>query len=154
MGMGMPEVTDGHRRLARMEGDWIGEERMHPSKWVPDGGLAIGRQTWKVGPGSFFLIGDVEQERDGIIVYSGHGVWEYKAEADLYRLHWFESSGTPPELFEGNFEGDVLDVSNATGTHARLRTDLSEPDVLRTQFLMAGEGEDWRPFMDGTYRRA
>ncbi|NKB86667.1 MAG: DUF1579 domain-containing protein [Acidobacteria bacterium] len=151
---GMPDVTDAHRELGRLEGNWEGQEKMHPSKWLPDGAMAVGRQDWKVDLGSFFLIGNVEQERDGVVTHRGHGVWGYDPDAEVYRMHWFESTGTPPQVFEGNFDGNTLVMADMTSsTKVQLRYEVPDDNSFRTAMLMSDDGETWKPFMEGEYHR-
>ena len=41
--MEMPKPTDVHKKLERLAGKWKGEEKMYPSPWDPNGGIAVGR---------------------------------------------------------------------------------------------------------------
>ena len=95
---GMPKPSAGHERFARMAGNREGEETMHPSDWDPKGGTATGRTRGRVALNGFALIYDYEQERNGAITYSGHGVFTFDPKAELYSLHWFDSMGSPPDL--------------------------------------------------------
>ena len=75
--MEMPKPAPGHLKLERMAGSWEGEEKMPPSQWDPKGGVATGRSKSRVALSGFALITDYEQERDGIVTFSGHGVWMF-----------------------------------------------------------------------------
>ena len=45
----------------------------------------------------------------------------------LYTLTWFDCMGSPPEVFKGRFEGDVLNLAHGgPGMHVRLTYDLRE----------------------------
>ena len=154
--MEMPQPTDAHRSLARLAGEWSGEERMFPSEWDPEGGVARGRTTARVALAEFAVVTDYEQERDGQITFSGHGVWTVDprdAESECV-LYWFDSLGMGVETFRGGWQGDVLRVRsrNPMG-HARLTYDLSEPGVLRTLMETSRDGERWSPMYEGSYRR-
>jgi hypothetical protein len=128
---------------------------MHPSRWLPDGAMAVGRQDWKIDLGSFFLIGNAEQERDGVVIFRGHGVWGYDAEAGVYRMHWFESTGTPPQVFEGKFDDKTLVMLDLESSpKVQLRYTVPYGGALNTEVLMSEDGNDWKPFMEGTYQRA
>ena len=73
--MDMPKVSDEMKRLTELfAGTWRGEEKLYPSEWDPAGGPALG--TWTVRPGvdGFCLLVDYDEERDGKVVYRGHGV--------------------------------------------------------------------------------
>lgn len=62
--MDMPQPTDAHRKLARLAGEWTGEEKVFPSEWDPEGGVALGRTSARVALGEFAVVTDYEQERD------------------------------------------------------------------------------------------
>jgi len=152
--MEMPKPSSGHARLEELAGAWEGEEQMYPSPWDPKGGTAIGRTNTRVALGGFALIGDYEQERGGHITYAGHVVWTYNPKSDICSLNWFDSMGSPPEVFTGRFEGKVITVAHGgPGTHARLTYDLSEPGILKTKMEMSQDGAAWATFFDGRYAR-
>ena len=105
--------------------------------------------------GGFALVTDYEQERDGAITFSGHGVMTFDAKADTYTLHWFDSMGYPPEVFTGSFDADVLMLAHGgPGMHARLTHDLGEPGVWRSKMEMSRDGSQWSTLFDGVYRRS
>ena len=70
--MEMPQPSAEHSRLERLAGDWEGEEIMHPSKWAPEGATAVGRLKNRLALNGFALISDYEQERDGVVTFTGH----------------------------------------------------------------------------------
>lgn len=152
--MEMAKPATGHLRLKRLEGRWEGEEIMHPSVWDPQGGTATGRTNARLALNGFALISDYEQERDGLITFTGHGVWSFDPKTDLYTLHWFDCMGSPPEVFVGGFREDRLTVSHAgPGMHARLTYDLADPQGLRTRMEMSQDGVAWNTLFEGSYRR-
>ena len=152
--MNLPAPGPGHARMQEMAGDWEGEEQMHPSDWDPVGGIAIGRRSARIGLSGFALISDYEQERDGAITFSGHGVMTFDSKADSYTLHWFDSMGFGAEVFQGDFERDVLTLSHGgPGMHARLTQDLSNAGELRTKMEMSQDGNAWSTLFDGRYER-
>lgn len=152
--MEMPKPTAEHRKLEKIAGQWAGEERMYPSPWDPKGGMALGRIKSRMAVGGFALINDYEQERDGKITFSGHGVFTYDPKEKLYTLTWFDCMGVPPEVFKGGFEGEVLRLSHGgPGMHARLTYDLSEPGCLSTSMEMAQDGVNWKKLFDARLMR-
>jgi len=152
--MDMPKPTDHHWKLERLAGRWRGVETMHPSPWDPEGGSAIGRNDWRIALDGFAAITDYEQERDGRITFRGHGVMTYDPKDACYVLHWFDSMGSPPEVFRGNFDGEVLTVSHGgPGMHARLTWDFRRKGVLRSSMLMSQDGVNWAPFFGCDYER-
>jgi hypothetical protein len=152
--MDMPKPTPGHARLKALAGNWVGEETLPPSQWDPKGGTAIGRTNSRLALNGFALITDYEQERNGTVVFSGHGVMTLDPETALYSLHWFDVMGTPPERFQGRFDGDRLVVSHGgPGMHARLSYDLSDPSLMKSGMEMSADGVTWNTLFDGRYRR-
>lgn len=152
--MEMPKPTPEHAKLERLAGKWEGEEVMHPSQWDPNGGTAIARMKSRMGLNGFAMISDYEQERDGRITFSGHSVFTYNPKDSLYVLHWFDCMGSPPEVFVGRFDADVLTVSHGgPGMHARLTYDLSNPRELRSGMEMSRDGATWHRLFDGRYSR-
>ena len=152
--MDMPKPSPGHLKLEKLAGHWEGEERMHPSQWDPKGGTAVARMKSRIALSGFALISDYEQERDGRITFAGHSVFTFNPKEAVYTLHWFDCMGSPPEVFAGRFEGDVLTVSHGgPGMHARLMYDLSDPQELQSGMEMSQDGANWRRLFDGRYRR-
>ncbi len=152
--MEMPKPSPGHVLLEKLVGSWEGEETMHPSQWDPVGGVAIGRNRQQMSLGGFALITDYEQERDGVITFTGHGVYTYDRKEDRYSLHWFDCMGSPPEVFVGRFEGDVLTLSHGgPGMHARMTYDLSAPETMKAMMEMSPDGEDWNVLFEATYKQ-
>lgn len=151
--MGMPKPSEHHLRLRELAGRWEGHETMHPSPWDPKGGAATGRTSSCLALGGFAVITDYEQERDGVVTFTGHGVWTYDAEDGCYVLHWFDCMGSPPEVFRGNFTGSVLAVSHGGRMHVRLTYDFTQPDRMTSRMEMSADGAEWKTLFDGVYER-
>lgn len=152
--MNLPVPSEGHRRLEKLDGTWVGEEIMHPSQWDPEGGSATGRNRNRVSLGGFAVVTDYEQVRHGEISFTGHGVYTYSPEEDQVTLHWFDSIGSPPEVFRGGFDGDVLTLGHGgPGMHARMTYDLSEGGIMKGTMEMSPDGEDWKLLFEAVYRR-
>lgn len=151
--MDMPGPSAGHRRLEKLAGSWEGEETMHPSPWDPKGGVARGRNEHTLALGGFALLADYEQQRGGTTTFTGHGVYTYDPEQDRYTLHWFDSMGSPPELFTGGFDGDVLTLAHGGPMHARLTYDLSGADALKAMMEMSQDGAEWNVLFEAIYER-
>lgn len=147
--MEMPTPTTEHQKLEIIAGRWEGEETMYPSPWDPNGGKAIGRSNSRIALGGFALISDYEQERDGRISFTGHGVFTYSSKEKLYTLTWFDCMGVQPEVFKGNFNGEILRISHGgPGMHAQLTYDLSEPNYLVMSMELAQDGVNWTKLFD------
>ncbi len=152
--METPKLAPGHLRLEALAGHWEGEETMHPSQWLPEGGKATGRTRSRLALNGFALITDYEQERDGVITFAGHGVWSFNPQDERYTLHWFDNMGSPPEVFVGRFDGDVLTVAHGgSGMQARLTYDFTDPPHLRSKMEMSQDGATWNTVFDGQYER-
>jgi hypothetical protein len=62
--------------------------------------------------------------------------------------------GSPPEVFSGGFDGDVLVVAHGgPGMHARMTYDLSTAGTLKMRMDMSRDGTQWMTLFDGVYRR-
>lgn len=152
--MEMGKAGDAHAKLARMAGDWTGEEVMSPSMWDPAGGTAVGRVSNRTAIDGLVLVQDYEQERDGKISFRGHGVFSYDAGEEIYVLHWWDSMGIPPNVFKGYFEGDVLTMtsSGAMG-HSRTVFEFVGDDGYKFRMEMSMDGSQWGTLMQGSYKR-
>jgi hypothetical protein len=153
--MNMPKPTAAHKKLQRLAGAWRGTEVMHPSDWDPKGGAATGRSDAHVALDGFALVIDYEQERDGVITFSGHGVVTFDTTDQCYVMHWFDSMGSPPEVFWGTFNDHVLTLAHGGPTmHVRLTYDVSTDKHLKTHMDMSQDGETWKRLFDGDYSSA
>jgi hypothetical protein len=145
--MDMPKPAEQHLRLQELVGEWQGTETMHPSQWDPQGGTAIGRMNSRLALSGFAVISEYEQERDGAVTFTGHGVMTYDTTEACYVLHWFDCLGSPPEVFKGTFDGDVLTIGHGgPGMHARFTYDLSREKKMASRMEMSPDGEDWKLF--------
>lgn len=151
--MDMPKPNEHHERLKRLVGSWQGTETMHPSQWDPKGGEATGKSVSTLALGGFAVITDYEQERGGTVTYAGHGVWTCDSKADQVVLYWFDSMGSPAEVFKGGWDGDHLTVAHGgPGMHARLSYDFSRDGRMASRMEMSSDGLEWKTLFDGSYR--
>ena len=140
--------------MEQLVGSWIGEEKMYPSPWDPQGGTATGRITNRQALDGFAVIQDYKQERDGAVTFRGHGVFCWDPVQQTYLLHWFDSCGTPPNVFEGSFEGNVFTMSCETPM-GRNRTvfEIQDENHYAFRMEMSSDGEQWQTLMEGHYTR-
>jgi hypothetical protein len=150
----MPKPTEHHDKLRRLVGRWTGTETMHPSQWDPNGGTATGRNDCRMALDGFAVITDYEQERDGVITFRGHGVTTYSPTEACYILYWFDSLGSPAEVFKGDFDGDVLTVSHGGHMNARLVYDFSQAGIMRSRMYMSEDGDAWATLFECDYERS
>ena len=156
--MEMPRPTEAHRKFEKLAGNWTGEEIMHPSPWDPKGGTAVGRTRNRIDLGGFVVIVDYEQEREGQITFSGHGVYTYDQKEQCIVLYWFDCMGMQPNMFKGNFEGDVLNLVSDESTEggprfSRLTYNLGTPGTMTYRMELSEDGEAWKVFLDAAYAR-
>jgi hypothetical protein len=150
----MPKLGDAHRKMEKIAGSWVGEERIYPSPWDQEGGLATGRAVNRIALDGFALVQDYEQERKGAVSFRGHGILTWDAAQSCYAFHWFDSMGMPPGVYRGNFEGDTLTMTYKM-PQGYSRALWSFPDDKHYTFRMevSGDGKQWQPFMEGKYAR-
>lgn len=155
MEMGMPQVTDEHRRLSFLTGTWAGEETLQPSPWDPHGGKATGRIESRTDLDGFFVVADYTQDRGGQCNYRGHGVYGYDPMEKCYTLHWFDSFGmAPASPARGQFTGDTLTFENRTPMgYGRYVYVLKGDGRYAFRMETSQDGRQWMTFMDAEYRR-
>ena len=152
--MEMPKPGDAHKKLEKLVGSWSGEEKMSPSPWDPAGGTAAARINNKLAIDGFNVVQDYEQERGGVVNFRGHGVFSYDTAGKCYTLHWFDSMGMAPNVFKGNFEGEVLTMtSQSPQASTQAIFDLREPGRYTFKMSMSPDGKQWHPMMEGKYQR-
>lgn len=155
--MEMPKPTAEHQRLHALAGKWQGQEKMHPSPWDPQGGMAEGKIDNRLILDGFAIAQSYAQHRGGAVSFTGHCVMAYDAMAKEYQMHWWDSMGTPVNVFRGQFEGSNLKLScqNPMG-YSRSTFSLGQASAGKYGFLMevSPDGKQWFPFMEGQYVRA
>ena len=152
--MGMPKPTEVHRQLERLVGEWAGTEHMYASQWNPAGNEAVARISNRLAVDGFIVVQEYEQETDGAVTFRGHGIFSWDAGQSCYVLHWFDSMGMPPNVFRGNFAGDVLTLSaNWPQGLGRAVFDLSREGHYTFRMEASEDGKQWAPLMEGQYQR-
>lgn len=154
--MEMPKPTAAHQRLHPLAGKWKGEEKMHPSPWDPQGGMAEAKIDNQLVLDGFAIAQNYAQVRGGQVSFTGHCVMTYDANAKEYQMHWWDSMGTPVNVFRGQFEGHRLALHNKNPMGlSRCTLDLEKAAAGRYSFKMevSQDGKQWAPFMEGNYVR-
>ena len=152
--MDMPKPGPEHARLDAFVGEWEGEEQLQPSPWGP-GGSAYGRVSYSAVSGGMTLTQDYTEEKDGAVVFGGHGVFLIEPESGDVLWWWFDSMGFPPDgPARGRWDDDtlVLNKSNDRGDGRytyRLHVDGYEFSI---ENRFPGQ-EDFNLFMRGSYSR-
>jgi hypothetical protein len=150
----MPEPSAEQRRLHAFAGTWVGDDTMHPAPWDPQGGRATTTYTGRVALGGLAVVGDDVQERPGF-TYLAHKVFGYDPGTGEYTFHLFDSAGQRPDApARGAWDGDTVTFTQATPAgHVRYRYTFRGPDRYTFQMALSQDGRDWRPAIDGEYRR-
>lgn len=152
--MDMPKPGPEHALLARLIGDYEGDEELQPSPWG-DGGPARGRGSYRSITDGMAITQDYEEEKDGAIVFKGHGVFSIDPENGDVLWWWFDSMGFPPDApARGRWEGDTLTLHKTTprgdGRYVyRLHTNGYEFSI---ENRFPGQ-DDFCLFMRGDYQR-
>jgi len=154
--MDMPKPGPEHAKLQRFVGSWIGDETLAASPWGP-GGEATGRSHVRVALDGMSMLNDYEEEKDGKIVFRGHGVFGVDPQSGEALWWWFDSMGIPPlQPSRGKWDGDTLVFTNTsergTGRYT-YRFDGRDRYHFRIENKFPGQAE-FSEFMHGDYRRA
>ena len=153
--MEMPVLTEAHQKLKILAGDWVGEEKIYPSPFNSQGGTARARVHNALALEGFAVIQDYEQQRQAYVNFRGHGIFMWNRSLTCYSMYWFDSLGMPPVEYRGSFENDILELSYQTDQgHFRAVFDFSEADRYIFRQEVSPNGEEWLPFLEGSYVRA
>lgn len=153
--MTMPKMAPEHELFKSMTGVWVGQETIHPNQWAPGGLVADARVENRTALGGLILVQDYSQTNGGRVLFEGHGVLRWDAQAGEYALHWFDSIGMPPEEFRGGVNGGVLTmtVRPPQGGAMRVVWDFTVPGSYTFRMEMSADGSQWSPMMDGSYTK-
>lgn len=152
--MDIPKLTDAHRRLERLVGNFAAKETIHPTPDMPQGGIADTTVEGRSIANGFAVSHDYVQSFGGQVVYVGHGVFRYNQDKDEYELHWFDSMDSEPNVFRGNFEGQVLELTNEDPRRfMKLFYDYSVQGGFGFKMEVSQDGAVWTPIMEGNNLR-
>jgi hypothetical protein len=146
--MEKPQLTDEHRKLERLSGDWVGEETISWTK----AGKGTGTFSTRVALDGFFLVTDYVEESEGKVLLRGHGVFGWDSKERAYTFHWFDTFGSPPNRAgRGQWNGNALTFEHSTG---RTTFQLDAPGALTFRVEMPlAENQGWQTAVEGKYRR-
>lgn len=150
-----PKLTKEHQKLEKFVGEWEGEETMHPSPWLPEGGKAKGRYSIKLDLDGFWLVFTYQQKMNKKITYKARGIVGYDTTKKQYTMNWFENHGSGAYPSTGTLERNKLTVEHEDerGKH-RYSFAMAKPDVLKFVGEMSHDGgQSWSTWMDGKYTR-
>ena len=154
--MHVPRPTEGHERLARLAGRWVGQETMMPSPWMPEKKNATGKIEGRLALDGLMLVTDYHQEQNGEVTFRGHGVYGYDEKTDRYTMYWFDSTATEPSApVYGKWEGDTLIFEKtADGRTSRYVYRLESDDVYHFRIEQAEADKAPVVFMETVFTRA
>jgi hypothetical protein len=149
-----PSLTAEHERLSTFVGEWVGEERVAPSRWF-EAGEARGFVTARPDIDGFAVVQDYRQERGGRISFRGHGVFTFDAADRRTKLFWFDSLGYVPQApASGLWEGDTLTLVRPSLRGATRHIYRFEgPDAYALTIQFSPDQEGWSDLVTATYRR-
>jgi hypothetical protein len=150
----MTDAGSPEARLKAFEGEWTGEETLHPTPWAP-GGSAQGRWTFHLDSSGRYLVHDYSEERQGGARFDGHGVLTPAQDGAGYLWFWFDSLGyipTPPGT--GSWDGNTLTLirTSPRGSNRSVFTFAGDRFTLDISFRGAADPVD-TPVMSGTFQR-
>jgi hypothetical protein len=151
--MEMPRPGPAQEKLKSFVGEWRGQEKMHPTQWMPEGGVRDAKISNKLALDGFAVVQDYVQSDKGTPQFQGHAVIMKNTKAETYQMYWFDSFS--PSLFEGPFDGTHASfVSNSPMGMMRATFDFSKPGRYAFKMELSADGKSWAPMMDGEYRKA
>lgn len=150
--MEMPRPGPAQERLHIFIGEWRGKETMHPTQWMPEGGVRDAVVSNKLGLDGFAVIQDYVQYDGDTPTFVGHAVIMKHPHADSYQMYWFDSFS--PSVFDGDWDGARGSfIQDGPMGKARASYDFSEPNAYTFRMEMSQDGQTWSPMMDGEYRK-
>ena len=153
--MEIPKPTEAHQKLQKLVGNWKGEEKIFPSPWDPKGGISQGYIENRSGLGGFIVIQDVKSEKNGEVIFEGHGVFSWDQKQNEYTLHWVDSMGMPLHVFRGDFDKETLTLLHEESEgYARMRVDLSDENRYFLKVDISQDGKNWQPLSEAQYQKA
>lgn len=153
--MQMPTVGAEQKRLAELfVGTWKGEEKLYPSEWDPKGGPAFGTWTVRTALDGFVVLVDYAEERDGKVVYTGHGVHGWDAAEQAYVHYWFDNIGVmPKQPTKSTLEGTTYSYRSDDGSRMTYRWSGAANDTLEFKIEKSTDGTTWKPMHEGRYQK-
>jgi hypothetical protein len=149
----MPKIplTDLHRALHGLAGDWAGEERISPSPWDPTGAVAQGTVRNEVALDGLVVIQQYDQAREGRVVFQGHGVFSVNGAEAV--LDWWDNWSATPRQFRGGMAGNALVlVSRDPKGLARATWEIAGTEY-QYHLEVSSDDRAWTRYLDATYRR-
>ena len=139
--------------LSRGGGEWVGEERMPPAPWAPDGMESTGRISAHPILGGRGLASEYVQESDGQVQMVSHTVFRWDEARNLFNMHFVTAAGGEATVLEGRREGDQI-IFQGSGPMGPMRqTFRYGGDILEVSSeALSPESGEWAIVFQGQYR--
>jgi hypothetical protein len=138
--------------LRKLEGVWVGKEVVFENEHSSEATARLVFQT--VFDGKFLLCDYVQSTADRPTSVA-HGVFRKDDRTDELTVTWFRSpAATSSQQANAVAEGDALVFVETIGkrtTRTRYTT-MRDQLTIRTEWA-AGDDDDWKPVLEGSYRR-
>lgn len=149
--MEKPKPTEQHKKLEKLSGKWIGEEKIQGSPHTTEK-TATGTFDFRTDLGGLFAITDYLEKANGKTLMAGHGVIGWDAKQKNYTLHWFDTFGSPPGApGTGQWQGDTLKFHQEGSGNTIF--ELADGGLI-FKIEMDADGKGMKPIIVGNYRRA
>lgn len=151
--MDMPKPGPAQQNLRTFVGEWRGKEKMHPTQWMPEGGVRDAKVLNRMALDGFAVVQDYVQSENGKPQFQGHAVILKNPHGENYQMYWFDAFA--PSIFEGPFDGRRgAFVSQSPMGKTRATFDFTARDRYTFKMEVSADGKTWSPMMDGEYVKA
>jgi hypothetical protein len=149
-------VTEHHKKLEVLVGEWNGREKLPPSPFNPQGGNRTSKTQSRMDLGGFFLIMDYVQIDCEQECYRGHGIYGWDPRQQKHTMHWFDvMGGNPGAPALGSWEGSRICFSHQHHMgHSRYTYEFGGRDRYSFKLETSQDGKNWMLFLEGAYTRA
>ena len=139
--------------LSRGAGEWVGEEKMPPAPWAPDGMESTGRISAHLILGGRGLASEHVQEADGQVLLVSHTVFRWDESRDLFVMHFVTAAGGEATVLEGRQDGDRL-IFEGDGPMGPMRqTFRYGSDTMEVSSeAPSPDSREWATIFQGRYR--
>jgi len=159
--MSMPKPAPEMKELRDMIGVWATDEKFEQTPFMP-AGTATGTNTVRLGPGGFSILME-QRSKSTMGPFTGHGVFTWDANGNVYKSTWVDSM-TPGMVVEtGRKEGaNLVFTGEATmmGKKMTIKDVMSDrtaaflhTDFLHERWLRGEEGDDHQVNQTGIARK-
>lgn len=137
--------------LQKLEGVWVGKEVVFENDQPSEATARLVFQT--VFDGRFLLCDYVQSTSDRPTSF-GHGVFRRDDQTDALTVTWFRSPATTSsQQANAVAEGDALVFVETVGERTTRTRYVTLRDQLSIRTELAAGDDNWKPVLEGSYRR-